>query len=362
VNPADTPALWALAAAGGRAVEGGVADLPSTTYPGFSSLLTGRHGGRTGHEAGHGVRTTSSDGKAVPGWAGRRSVRVPTLLHAAREAGLEAGAILGDVKLHRVLALGDLTRWPHGGRVPGGTLVDAHGYPANAAVREPLLASAAAGDWRVLFAHLNEVDTLGHDHGPDDPRTLAGRRATDALVGELLEVLRPDWGRTLVIVASDHGMDAVSPLPAIDPATHPAAALGLGKHLDGWIGDGGAAWVRVRRAAERDAIGTVLARLDGVAGVEPHGERKLLLIAAPGREFARGRQTGGVHGAASTARTLAIVGGGVDAVGVIAESIAARPPHLADWAPAAAAVLGFGFGQSSDPVLLAVDTGEPAQR
>ena len=303
------------------------------------------------------MRTTASDGKAVSGWAGRRSVRVPTLLHAAREGGVQAGAILGDHKLHRVLALGDLTRWPSGGEVPGGTLVDAHGYPANAAVREPLLATVAAGDWRVLFAHLNEVDTLGHDHGPGDPRTLAGRRATDALVGELLEALRPDWGRTLVIVASDHGMDAVSPLAAINPS----AVTGLGKHLDGWIGDGGAAWVRVKRAPERDMIATILGQLDGVAQVEPRGERKLLLSAQPGREFAGGRQTGGVHGAASTARTLAIVGGGLDVAGVIAASIAVRPPHLADWAPTAAAVLGIGFGLGGDPVLLAAGAGEPAQ-
>ncbi len=358
INAADAPALWGLAAAGGRAVDGGIADLPSTTYPGFASLLTGRRGGRTGNTPGHGVLTTSSDGKAVSGWEGRRSVRMPTLLHVAQEAGLAAGAILGDNNLHRVLALGDLTRWPRSGRVPGGTLVDAHGYPTNQAAREPLLRTVATGDWRVLFAHLNEVDTLGHDHGPDDPRTLAGRRATDTLVGELLDALRPDWGRTLVMVASDHGMEAVSPLPAIDPA----AVAGLGKHLDGWIGDGGAAWVRVKRAAERDIIGSILGQLDGIALVEPRGERKLLLAAQPGREFAGERQTGGVHGAVSTARTLAIVGGGLDAVAVIAASIAARPPHLADWAPAAAAVLGLGFGLGGDPVLLAAGALAPAGR
>jgi arylsulfatase A-like enzyme len=358
VTPADTPVLWALGESGGRAREGGGADLPSTTYPGFAALLTGRHGSRADRTSPwHGVRTTSHDGLAVPGWAGRRSVRGQTLLHVARDAGLWAGAILGDHKLHRVLRLGDLTRWPAGGRVPEGAVTDAHGYPANAAVRGPLLAAAAADDWDVLFVHLNEVDTLGHDLGPEDPRTIAGRRNTDELVGELLEALRPAWTRTTVMVASDHGMDAVADLPAIDPA----AAPGVGGLLDGWIGDGGAAWVRVRRGADRAAAGEAIASLDGVAGWVPHGTRRLLVLARPGRRFAGSHHRGGVHGSPSTARTVAIVGGGHGAVASIARSIALRPPHLADWAPAAAAVLGVPFGVAGQfgvvgpPVLLADD-------
>ena len=328
VTPADTPVLWALGESGGRAREGGGADLPSTTYPGFAALLTGRHGSRADRTSPwHGVRTTSHDGLAVPGWAGRRSVRGQTLLHVARDAGLWAGAILGDHKLHRVLRLGDLTRWPAGGRVPEGAVTDAHGYPANAAVRGPLLAAAAADDWDVLFVHLNEVDTLGHDLGPEDPRTIAGRRNTDELVGELLEALRPAWTRTTVMVASDHGMDAVADLPAID----------------------------------RAAAGEAIASLDGVAGWVPHGTRRLLVLARPGRRFAGSHHRGGVHGSPSTARTVAIVGGGHDAVASIARSIALRPPHLADWAPAAAAVLGVPFGVAGQfgvvgpPVLLADD-------
>lgn len=330
-----------------------MADLPATTYPGFATLLTGRHGESSRSAGvdsrGHGVWTTAHGGKAVPGWAGRRTSQVPTLLHAAKEAGLRARAVLGDQKLHRVLGLGPLTAWPQRGRLPAGAAVDAHGYAANAAVREPLLRVAADGAWDLLFVHLNEVDTAGHDEGPSSIASRAARTATDALVGDVLEAARDEWERTVVVIVSDHGMDDRIPVPPLDPATAEGAALWLGD----WIGDGGAAWVRVREGFDRNVAGEALGALDGVAGCEPRGRRKLLVLAAPGRAFAGTRHAGGVHGSASTARTLALVGGGHDAVGAIASGIAGRPPHLAEWAPAVASILGVPFGMARAlPVLL----------
>lgn len=356
VSPVDTPTLWRLGLEGGRSADGGIADLPSTTYPGFASLLTGRHGGRprppTRGGGGHGVRTTARDGAAVPGWAGDRSVRVPTVLHAAHEAGLRTAAVLGDHKLHRVLNLGRLTRWPEKGRVPDRTRLDGHGYPANAAVRAHLLTALVDPGWDLLFAHLNENDSLGHDLGPDAPAAVAARRSTDALLGEALELLRPAWDRTIVIVVSDHGMDRRLPGPSIDIRR----AEGADVWLDGWIEDGGAAWVRVRKGTDRDTVGEAIASLEGVAAVEPRGSRKLLVLAAPGRAFLGCRHRGGVHGSLSTARTLAVVGGGHEAADVMGLVVTHRPPHLADWAPAIAAVLGVPFdGRRALPALLGGD-------
>ncbi|MEI7742904.1 MAG: alkaline phosphatase family protein [Chloroflexota bacterium] len=352
IDAVTTPALWALGQQGGRAAGGGHADLPSTTYPGFAALLTGRHGGRTGASVtgrrGHGVRTTAADGHAVPGWAGERSVRVPTILHAAHDAGLRAGAVLGDHHLHRVLRLGRLSLWPPKGRPPRGTSLDAHGYPVNAAVREQALIATADGAWDLLFVHLNEVDTLGHDLGPGHASTVAGLRAADVVVADLLQAARPGWDRTVVIVVSDHGMDQRLPLAAID-----VAGLVPGPRLDGWIGDGGAAWVRARRPEDQAAIAGILASAEGIESVELHGHRRILALAAPGRAFAGDDHEGGVHGARSTARTLAIVGGGHPALEQLAPAVAETTPHLADWAPAIESLLAIRDpGSKGLPTLL----------
>src|SRR5437763_12174171 len=59
-----TPRMWDLAQRGGRASSGGTTDLPSSTDPGFCSLLTGCR------PSTHGVRTTSWRYGRLPAWAG----------------------------------------------------------------------------------------------------------------------------------------------------------------------------------------------------------------------------------------------------------------------------------------------------
>src|ERR1035437_8852543 len=141
-------------------------DVPSTTYPGFTSLLTGAGQWKTG------VRTTAQRSGAVPGWAGMDRTVLPTIVHAAREAGLTTAVVMGNQKLEKVLRLDDLDRvWPSGAVVPAGTEIDRHGYPTNAAVRPHLLEAAGDPAVDLLFAHLNETDTLGHDLGPSSPET-----------------------------------------------------------------------------------------------------------------------------------------------------------------------------------------------
>ncbi len=358
VTAERTPVLQALAAAGGRAPRGGIAALPATTYPGFASLLTGCEPAR------HRVRTTSHRQGAVPGWAGRRRVAVPTLAASAAAAGLGVAAVLGDHHLHRVLRLGSLTRWPAGGHLPDGTSLDAHGYPTNAAVREPLLEVAAEPGWRFLFAHLNEVDTLGHDLGPEDPATVLAQRATDVVVGEVLEALRAGragragWSRTLVVVVSDHGMEATVAQPRIrlDPTDRRLAPW-----IEDAIGDGGAAWAHVRSGLDPAAAGARLGELDGVGGWSAEGRRRLLLTAQAGRSFGA-REGGGVHGGPGTAATVAIVGGGHPAVAQLARSIASRPPRLADWAPTIASILGVALPGRDGADLLRVDGAEAQEQ
>src|SRR5438445_13649542 len=66
IRPDLTPRMWRLAQEGGRAPEGGVTSLPSSTDPGFCTLLTGQLPER------HGVRTTAWRFADLPDWAGSR--------------------------------------------------------------------------------------------------------------------------------------------------------------------------------------------------------------------------------------------------------------------------------------------------
>lgn len=331
-SPEQTPRLWALGAAGGCASGGGRTPLPSSTYPGFATLLTGCLP-RT-----HLVRSTAI-GRVAPRWAGERRVAVPTLFDACRAAGLASAAIQGDHLLHEVLRTeaADL-RWPPGGNVPAGTPLDVHGYPNNAAVRPHLLEAVRDARLAFVFGHLNETDSLGHDLGPAHPRTRACCAEIDAMVGEVLDALADDWVRTVLLVVSDHDMEPRTALPPIDLASE----FGISELADDVWPDGGAALVRLRAGVAPAPAAAALRRVEGIADTELVGPDILAVGAERGRLFRNTRYSaGGYHGGSATARTLALVAGGHAAVPLIAASIRARPPHLADWAPTVAGLLGI---------------------
>jgi hypothetical protein len=244
---------------------------------------------------------------------------------------------MGDHKLQRLLGLDLLDRtWPPAGEVPAGTPLDAHGYPTNEAIRGPVLEAAADPDLDLLFVHLNETDTLGHDLGPAAPETVACVRAADSIVGDLVAALAPAWDRTVIAVVSDHDMVRRLPFPAIDP-TIPLECAGL---VDDWIADGCAAWLKLTAGADAHMAINRLSTLDGVEGWRWREPGILLLLAARGRTFAAPWiPIAGVHGSVSTARTLAIVAGGHPAVGGLSRSIARRSPRLPDWSPTLASLL-----------------------
>jgi arylsulfatase A-like enzyme len=344
VSPDRTPRLWGLAASGGRAADGGlVASLPSTTYPGFASLLTGCRPER------HGVRTTAVRPGAVPGWAGRRSVATPTLFDACRAAGLRSAAIQGDHLLHEVLATDravDL-RWPPAGPLDPVLRLDAKGYPVNDEVRPVALRAIAEPDLRFLFVHLNEPDTYGHLVGPEHPATIACYGATDALVGEFVDALAPDWERSIVIVVSDHDMEPAATEPPIRLRADPDLATLTADEL----ADGGAALLAVADGVDQTRVAAAAKRVEGVADARPAGRGIVLVEADRGRVFGV-PQPGGVHGGPSTVRTLALVGGGHPAARHIGARIASRPPTLADWAPTIAELLGLALPTADGQSLL----------
>ena len=333
-----TPNLWRLAQEGGYSPDGGRASLPATTYPGFACLLTGAGQWKTG------VRTTSRKVGAVPGWAGTDRTRLPTIVHAGEAAGMKAIAVMGDRRLQRVLRLNDLEgTWTPAMLPPSVTELGSFGYPSNAAVRPLALSAAADPSVDFLFVHFTETGTLSLAHGPNSVQAIESVRAADEIVGELLERIDSDWDRTVLAVVSDHDIAERLSYPAIDPT----ASLDCAGLVDDWIADGCAAWLSVSAGADAHMAISRLVALNGVESWRWRAPNTLLLLAAPGRTFAAPWiPLHGLHGSADTAKTLAIVGGGHPSVRRIGASIGARPPHLTDWAPTLAGILGVDLREA----------------
>jgi arylsulfatase A-like enzyme len=310
-----TPSLWELRASGGMALEGGYCDLPAVTYVSHATLATGTF------PATHGLTSNLAAAPrfgVCPGWAGEAQVRTMTIFDALRGAGMPIGAVCGDQHLVGIMGLaGHRNVWPCGGVLPAETAVCPSGYATNDGVRGPLLEAVEREELRVVFGHLNETDTWGHLCGPDHPDTRRAYSVADAIVGEVADRLRSAWDRTVLIVLSDHGMEEAR-----------CAALAL-----------------VRRGVSVLAAGAVLRSAPGVTGWREIRPGVLLVAAHPGVRFASNpdKAVRGVHGGSGSTTTLALVTGGHPAVRRIADAIAVRPPHLADWAPTIAALLGVPF-------------------
>ncbi|HEY9286694.1 MAG TPA: alkaline phosphatase family protein [Candidatus Dormibacteraeota bacterium] len=327
ISPSLTPAMWAFAAAGGRAPEGGITDLPSSTDPGFCSLLTGCH------PATHGVRTTSWRYAKLPSWAGSERPQVPSIFDLARRVGIGSTAVVADDRGLLATDAADL-RWPPNGVIPPGTALDAHGYPLNREVLPRLRDALARPDLDLVFGHFNESDTVGHDHGPESDAAWECYSATDAVVGQVLEALAARWDETVAVIVSDHDMQARDGSEPID-----LMAVADGK-WDLFVPDGGAALVHLCDGVDGAAAGDALVEVDGVESWQPGGPSMLIAGATPGRIFSAPRYpAGGFHGAPLTARTVALVGGGHPLVRRVGEALQVRRPHLADWAPTLAPLL-----------------------
>jgi arylsulfatase A-like enzyme len=333
IGPQLTPRLWDLAQRGGRSPEGGVTDLPSSTDPGFCSLLTGCR------PATHGVLTTSWRFARLPEWAGAETPRVPSIFDACHAAGVRTAAVVADDR--GLLCTGSADRrWPPDGVIPPGTKLDAHGYPVNAAVLPHLLAAIADSSLGFVFGHVNEADTIGHDDGPQSDAARACYQATDQLVGVVLDAVAARWADTVIVIVSDHDMQARDASPPVDPMANANGKWDL------YVPDGGSALIHLNPGVDPDEAGNALLRIDGIETWVRSNDSLLIAGAKPGRIFAAPRYPiGGFHGAPATARTVALVGGGDPAVRQLATAIAARRPHLADWAPTLAPLLGVELGR-----------------
>ncbi|MDO5504966.1 MAG: ectonucleotide pyrophosphatase/phosphodiesterase [Pseudoxanthomonas suwonensis] len=199
----ESPNLRALAAEGVRA-EWMTPSYPSLTFPNHYSIVTGlrpdRHGivHNTMHDAELGDfslanRDAVGDGRwwqGEPVWVGaeKAGLRTATMFWPGSEAPIQ-GVRPG--------------RWlPYDGKATASTRVDTVlGWLDEPAATRPRLATL----------YFEQVDTIGHGHGPDSAEVHAAVREVDEAIGRLVNGLR-DRGQLEsinLIVVSDHGMAAV---------------------------------------------------------------------------------------------------------------------------------------------------------
>jgi hypothetical protein len=98
------------------------------------------------------------------------------------------------------------------------------------------------------------------------------------------------------------------------------------------------------RSTAADRVRSVLARLDGVAGVRPLAPHILYAHAAPGRGFSStGCVLPGLHGCPETAATLCIATGGHPAVAGLRRGLRRAAPTSADWPRLLARAVGLAW-------------------
>lgn len=200
-----TPTLGALAAEGVRASMR--PSFPSKTFPNHYTLVTGLRPDRNGivdntmYDARIGPQKFSmSDhaamadprwwNEALPIWvsAERQGIRTATMFWPGSDVTIRGG-------------------WPAHWKLFDMSL------PAEARVDQALawMDAPAAERPRFLTVYFDDVDSAGHDHGPDSAEVNAAAAKVDAAIARLQAGLKSLGIATNLVVVSDHGMAATSP-------------------------------------------------------------------------------------------------------------------------------------------------------
>ncbi len=314
------PVLAGMARNGGWSRKGGLGCLPSSTYPNHATFVTGVSPERHGIVA----NAIPADDGAIPAW--EIGPAVPTLFDAMAAAGRPSAAAFGDH--HLVGVTGARTAdflWSMDEHVDG-VARDLLGYARDEETVIGIAEGISSGA-QLVFAQMNEPDTVAHVFGPDSPEARRQYGRSDTHLGSVLGSLRGEWEDWVVIVVSDHSQETVTETAPIDLR---AAARDRG--LAGSIVDDGA----VAAAAGELAVDPQwMLEVPGIEGIQPVGRGAVLAWAAPGRYFfAVEVPVRGVHGSPRTAAQVAVVTGGHPAAGTLGAAIARRPPAGRSWAPA----------------------------
>jgi hypothetical protein len=323
------PVLSQLARDGGWSRKGGTGCLPSSTYPNHATFATGVSPDRHGIVA----NAVPTEDGSVPAW--ELGPSVPTLFDAMGAAGRPCAAAFGDHHLVGVTGARSASfLWSKDERVDG-VARDLLGYARDEETVAGITEGIGTGA-ELVFAQMNEPDTIAHIFGPDSPEARSQYGRTNVHLGTVVELLREEWEDWAVIVVSDHSQETVTESVPIDLR---AAARERG--LEGSIVDDGAVAVA---GGELAHDGQWMLEVPGIEGIRRVGGRAVLAWAAPGRYFSEAEvPVRGVHGSPRTAVQVAVVAGGHPAAAALGAAIVRRPPVAESWAPAVAELLGISM-------------------
>jgi hypothetical protein len=144
---------------------------------------------------------------------------------------------------------------------------------------------------RLAYLHLQELDGLGHAHGPESAQIMNGLAATDALVERLITSLESRFDAVDVLLFGDHGMVSVTGTVDVWSAID-AAGLAVGRDVVFFL-DSTMARFWFPTGAARETVLRALERLPGRVLEAPDLERlridrcdrrngELLFLAEPG--------------------------------------------------------------------------------
>lgn len=325
VTSEATPHLWEQVASGGRAPLGALSLPISVTYSNHAAFMTGV-----------GPEVTGLWGNSA--WVDGAFIKTPkagprskTLFDRCAASGRSSAVGVGDHKLITTMGAGVADQsWPPTPQVPDGTAVDLLGYPADSAV----VAAVSELDLHVdlVVLHLNEPDTTLHIFGPqsEEFREQVGR--SDAAYGELVDLLQPEWGDTVMISVSDHRQEQITNLECVNLK---AACVDQGWGAS--VAHDGTGAVVVG-----DVSLEVVRAVPGVEGAVRGDAQTVLAWTEPGRMFGVGEALAkGNHGSPRCRPQMAIISGGHAAVPTLARQIEVERPSTLTWAPLIQDLLGM---------------------
>lgn len=325
-----TPALSAMAEAGGWNRGGGVAVMPASTYPNHATFVTGVP------PAVHGLWSSLIPGPApidgpervgthpplVDAW--EVGPAVPTLFEVCTRGGRSSAAVFGDHHLVGAMGAGSADScWPAKGEFGDEVGLDALGYADDGATAEQIAEAVGQGS-DLVVAQLNGPDTAAHLFGPDSDEALEAYRYTDAAMATIRQALAPRWDDWVVLVVSDHSQEAAGD-EAID-LDAVIKARGIDARV---IRDGSAAIVTGEGGGDPRWLDDV----DAVVGVEPLADDTVVVWGRPGSSFGEHPWgVPGIHGSPRTVPQVAVVSGGHSVVASLVEWVEATAPPATSWA------------------------------
>jgi predicted AlkP superfamily pyrophosphatase or phosphodiesterase len=186
IGERETPTLFRMLRTGSYSLTASTI-MPSNTLPSHTSMLTGESPDRH-HVSWNNVPAAKFD-----------TVEVPTIFGVARARGYRTAAFFSKAKFHTLQRAGTLDY----SQAPGGWFGK---WPSERTVTdvEDYLDRALPN---LLFVHLSDPDTAGHDAGWMTDQYRRAVAVADAAIARLLAAADAAYGRGSysVIVSADHG-------------------------------------------------------------------------------------------------------------------------------------------------------------